>query len=234
MDVRCVAPVSRELLYLGTADARLLRWSSGALGAVAGFDDAPGRHRWYTPWGGPPDCRSIDTDGSRLLVNVHVGGILRSEDAGVSWTATIDLDVDVHQVKQIGGRILAATGVSGLAVSDDGGQTWSYRVDGLHGSYARAVAVVGGTVLLASSTGPFTREAALYRRPLDGGGPFERCAGGLPERFDGNVDTHWVDAHVDVAAVVTPGGQVYVSDDEGRTWALLAREVAAPRAVVVD
>src|SRR5437763_19482 len=65
-------------LLRGTRKARLLRiGENAAVELVGGFDRAPGRDGWYTPWGGPPDTRSISEDRQSVFVNVHVGGVLR-------------------------------------------------------------------------------------------------------------------------------------------------------------
>jgi hypothetical protein len=50
------------------------------------------------------------------------------------------------------------------------------------------------------------------------GGPFERCSNGLPEWFDGNVDSAWLDATTGLAAFGTEDGRVFASVDEGRSW----------------
>src|SRR5947209_999783 len=56
-DTRANSP---EGILIGTSRARLLRVTEDArLELVPGFDEAPGRDGWYTPWGGPPDTRSI-------------------------------------------------------------------------------------------------------------------------------------------------------------------------------
>ena len=80
-----------------------------------------------------------------LYVNVHVGGILRSDDDGASWRPTIDIRSDVHEVLAVPGRpalVPAATGV-GAATSEDGGASWSFAHDGLSGRYCRAVTLAG-------------------------------------------------------------------------------------------
>jgi hypothetical protein len=92
----------------------------------------------------------------------------------------------------------------------------------LHATYARAVAVVGDTVVLSASTGPDGRQSALYRRPVTGEGPFERCRNGLPEWFDDNIDTGCLAAHQDTVAAAEPGGGIWRSDDRGVTWSRLA------------
>jgi hypothetical protein len=208
---------------VGTAEAHLVRVASdGATEIVAGFEQAEGRDDWYTPWGGPPDTRSLALapDGT-LFANVHVGGILRSTDGGETWAPTIDVDTDVHQVVAPGGAVLAAS-ACGLGESVDGGVTWDLVTDGLHATYLRAVARAGDDVLVSASTGPGGERSAVYRR-AGGTGPLERCRDGLPEWLTGNVDTGWLAAEGSDAAFATADGTVYASSDAGRTWGVLAR-----------
>lgn len=208
---------------VGTAEAHLVAVSAaGRVAGVDGFEHAPGRDGWYTPWGGPPDVRSLAAaPNGTLYANVHVGGILRSADGGATWQQIVDIDLDVHQVVAGDGVVLAAT-ARGLAVSLDDGRTWSIEDEGLHATYGRAVALAGDTVLLSVSTGPGGQRAAVYRRPLGGGRPFERCHAGLPATFGGNVDTFCLAADADLAALGTPGGRVYASGDAGATWSTVA------------
>src|SRR5512144_134521 len=128
--------------FVGSSEAHLFRLDGGGLETVTSFDGAEGRGSWYTPWGGPPDTRSLSEWDGSVYVNVHVGGILRTDDRGASWQPTIDIDADVHQVTTSEGRVLAAC-AGGLAVSTDGGSAWTVRNDGLVASYARAVTVCG-------------------------------------------------------------------------------------------
>lgn len=214
--VTCVAATAAGALA-GTAGAHLVDVADGHVVPVTSFDAAPTRSGWHTPWGGPPDVRSIAVAGdATTYVNVHVGGILRHDDDG--WHPTIDLHTDVHQVVTVDGRVLAALGAGGLAVSDDRGATWHRRTDGLHATYCRAVAVADDTIVLSASDGPSGHRAALYRSPLDHEAPFERCVDGLPEWFDSNIDTHTLMA---IGAEVFAGthlGTVYRSPDAGHTW----------------
>ena len=214
----CVLPSPAGVL-VGTREAHLLRFVDGVVEQVVSFDEAEGRSGWYTPWGGPPDVRSLAAgpDGA-LYGNVHVGGILRSVDGGRTWRPTIDVDSDVHQVVADGDTVLAATAY-GLARSTDGGREWAFLTDGLHAVYSRAVAVAGDTVVISVSRGPGGQESALYRLA---GGAFERCRPGLPEWFDGNVDTGCLAAWGDTVAAGTGDGSVYVSGDGGRTWDVAA------------
>lgn len=230
----CVLPAP-DGAFVGTAEAHLVRVRDGRAERVDPFDTAPGRDAWYTPWGGPPDTRSLsaDADGS-IYANVHVGGILRSDD-GDAWTPTIDIDADVHQVlahPERPGVVLAACAI-GLARSDDRGETWQVTRDGLHGTYLRAVAVAGGTILVTASTGPFSRQAAVYRMDADGTSPFQRCTDGLPEWLPSNIDTYCLTAVGNAAAFGTPDGRVFRSLDGGGTWEETAVGIPPVTAVTI-
>jgi photosystem II stability/assembly factor-like uncharacterized protein len=224
--LRCLA-VAGGTVLAGTAEAHLLRLNAGELRPVEPFDRVEGRDGWYTPWGGPPDVRSVavGADGA-LWVNVHVGGIPTSPDGGRTWRPTIEVDADVHQVlahPDDPGRVLAAS-ARGLADSADAGGTWTYLTEGMHARYCRAVALAGDTVVVSCSTGPGGGRATLYRRPLDApaGTPFERCREGLPEWFPANIDTACLDASGPAVAFGTGAGEVFASADAGVTWERVA------------
>jgi hypothetical protein len=212
----CLAYTDRWLV--GTSEAHLFEVVDGALDRLESFDQVAGRDDWYTPWGGPPDTRSFSEWDDDVYVNVHVGGIVRTDDGGATWSPTIDIDADVHQVTTTEGMVLAAC-AGGLATSTDRGASWTYRTDGLEHRYSRAVSVWNETVLVTASRGPRGGEAGVYRAPL-AGGPFERCRTGLPEWFEDNIDSHCLDAPPEgpLAVFGTNDGHVYRSDDEGAAW----------------
>jgi hypothetical protein len=216
----CIAMT--DAIHVGTAEAHLFRLTGDTLERVSSFDAVEGRETWYTPWGGPPDTRSLSEWGRDVYVNVHVGGIARTSDGGASWTPTIDIDADVHQVATAEGLVLAA-GARGLSVSTDRGSTWSLRADGLEARYSRAVVVCGDRLLVSASSGPRGGHAGVYRAGLTDGA-FRRCRAGLPEWFDDNIDTYCLDAMNDgsYAAFGTTDGRVYGSEDRGQTWTHLA------------
>jgi hypothetical protein len=227
----CVAMT--DAIHIGTSEAHLLRLDAASLARVESFDAAEGRDSWYTPWGGPPATRSISEWGEDVYVNVHVGGILRKSDAGESWTPTIDIDADVHQVATAEGLVLAA-GARGLSASGDRGSTWSLRADGLERSYCRAVVVCGDGLLVSASDGPRGGHAGVYRAGLTTG-RFDRCRDGLPEWFDDNIDTYCLDALNDgsYAAFGTADGRVYGSSDAGKSWTHLASTSGTVQTVLV-
>jgi hypothetical protein len=230
LDVECVVASDAGVL-VGTDEAHLL-WLDGAdLERVDSFDRVEGREKWYTPWGGPPAVRSMAVDlAGRLHANVHVGGIPRSTDGGLTWEPTIDVDADVHQVIAHPERpdIVLAAGAVGLCVSEDGGSTWRIERDGLHSTYARAVAVADNSILVTASDGPRGGRASVYRTTLAAGSRLEKCTSELREWFDGNIDTGWLAASGSTCAFATADGRLFVSEDAAETW----REVASalPRA----
>lgn len=215
---RCLLPLADGVL-VGTANARLALMRSGAVEMVASFDDAKGRDGWYTPWGGPPDTRSLSggPDGA-LFANVHVGGILRADTPEGSWEPTIDIDADVHQVLADpgeAGHVVAATAL-GLAESLDAGGTWRFTTEGLHASYARAVVLDGKVLFMSASNGPRGARAALYRR-AQGEDTFHKITDGLPEWFDRNIDSHHLAASNGLV-VFGADGRLFISEDGGGSW----------------
>lgn len=232
-------------VLVGTAGAHLARLRGpvdlvdGQLQLDEDFDALEERAAWCTPWGGPPDTRSIAVDrvAGATLVNIHVGGVARQADGG-AWRALVDIDVDVHQIVVApDGSYLVATGAAGFGRSTDGGTTWRWDADGMHGSYCRAVTVTGDGehVLVSASTGPFGGPAAgaIYRRPLASTGDWER----VTPMVDGNVDTGWLAGEREgdgkTAVFVTEAGDVFTSADAGATWEPSPRPPAPVNAVVL-
>lgn len=245
-ELTCVLPTP-DHLFLGTEEAHLYRVgldggqnthpetskrSEGEM--LQGFENAESRSEWFTPWGGPPAVRSFACDGaSTVFVNVHVGGILRSDDWGETFRQIIDINTDVHEVTYHPetSALFASTG-RGFAV--DSGNGWEMTCDGLHGCYMRAVAVADGTLIASASNGPHGDKGAVYRRPVKSRGAFEKCTDGLPEWFGGNVDTAAVSAAGSVVAVGAPRGAVYVSTDAGTEWECVRSGLPSIHAVLAE
>lgn len=240
----CIALGDRT--YVGTDDARLLCvGDDGTLAQIRGFDAVDGRAAWYAGsvvvdgrrMGPPLGVRSMSgtPDGATLLVNVHVGGIPRSKDGGVTWHPTIDIDADVHEVRVHPSRpdIVMAAAAVGLCSSRDGGATWRIEHEGLHARYCSAVAFVGDDVLVAASSDHFAAQGAIYRRRVDGDGELRAVSGGLPAWLDGIVDTGCIATQGSVVAVGDQSGNLYTSADSGQTWFHQARGLPSPSSIVV-
>jgi hypothetical protein len=252
-DLACCVAVG-DAIYVGTDDAHVLRVSAaGEIEQLRGFDAVAGRDKWYAGSAivdgkrvGPPlGIRSITatSDGAVLLANVHVGGIPRSVDGGITWQPTIDIDSDVHEVRAHPtrpGAVVAAAAV-GLCTSSDGGATWVVENAGLHPSHCYAVAFAGDDVLVSAAESPFAPKGAIYRRApdqqideqMDEHGPLVKVAGGLPAWLDGKADTHCIAVHGSAVAIADWGGNLYVSADTGRTWSRQADGMPPPSSVLI-
>lgn len=235
----------RDVIYVGTDDARLLRVSAnGKVDQLSGFDAVAGRDRWYAGSAlingqlvGPPlGIRSITatSDGTVLLANVHVGGIPRSMDGGVTWQPTIDVDSDVHEVcaHPIHPGIVIAAAAIGLCISRDSGATWTVEQEGLHASYCSAVAFSGSDILVSASADHFATQGAVYRRPMDEHGPLVPVSG-LPRWIDGIADTGCIATRASALAVADKAGNLYVSADTGSTWSRCANGLPTTSSVLI-
>lgn len=222
-------------VVVGASEARLFRLKGEELALDEAFMTAEGRDSWHTPWGGPPDVRSMDVDDDgTVYLNVHVGGVLRSRDGRV-WQPTMDISADVHQVvarRGHPGTAYAASAI-GLGITTNGAESWSFEMAGLHASYCRAVAVGDDYLLISASQGPGGRKAAVFRRPIDLSTPFEQCRVGLPEWFPTNIDTFRLAARGRVAAVGSSDGSVYSSEDGGDTWTVAAEGLPGIHCVLI-
>jgi hypothetical protein len=228
-DGQSLAVLPDGTVVVGRTGARLtLVGLHGEAHDVPAFQTVPGRDRWENPAGPTPDTRTMAVGMKRWWVNVHVGGVWWSEDAGGTWHGAVEPEADVHEVRAgTDGRVAVAAAV-GFGWSEDDGESWSWTTDGLHATYLRAAALDGDTAFVSASDGPFTRSAAVYCSRL--GSTFVRCEGGLPERFDSNVDSGHLDAAGGRVALGF-GDHVYVSEDKGHTWhvALVSEQVTALR-----
>jgi hypothetical protein len=229
-ELSCCVPIG-DVVFLGTDDARILRVDpDGTQQILTGFDAVPGRDRWYAGaaivdgklMGPPLGIRSMAAtcDGAVLLANVHVGGIPRSTDSGLTWRPTIDIDSDVHQVCAHPARpdIVIAAAAVGLCVSRDAGTTWTVEQQGLHAHHCSAVAFGRNDIFVSASTDPFAKQGAVYRRPIDDDGPLQPLGGGMPQWLDGKADTDCIATKDGIVALIDQSGCLYVSDDDGASW----------------
>lgn len=122
-----------DKVYVGTDDAQILRLNEhDELERIDSFDSIEGRETWYAGTAmldgkevGPPlGVRSLSgAERGRLFANVHVGGMPRSEDGGATWTPTIDVNLDAHDVRvsPYNRDIIVAATAFGLCMCWDGG-----------------------------------------------------------------------------------------------------------------
>ncbi len=239
-ELSCCAPIG-DVIFVGTDDARILRVDpDGAQQILTGFDTVAGREKWYAGaavvdgklMGPPLGIRSMAAtcDGTVLLANVHVGGVPRSTDSGLTWRPTIDIDSDVHQVCAHPDRpdVVIAAAAAGLCISRDAGTTWTIERQGLHAHYCSAVAFGRDVIFVAASTGHFATQGAVYRRPIDGNGSLQPLGEGMPKWIDGIADTNCIATRNSMAAVIDRSGRLYVSHDDGASWSCPVDRLTVP------
>jgi photosystem II stability/assembly factor-like uncharacterized protein len=165
-------------------------------------------------------------DAGLLLAGIELGGLMRSEDGGQTWSDhRPGAQRDVHSLAwhpRVPGQAYEAGG-GGAAWSNDGGETWRPADDGRDRHYCWAVAVDPDDPecwYVSASTGPFaahgrrSAEAYLYRRigeepwkPLDGelSGPLASMPYALAF-VDGRLFAGFAN------------GTLFASDDRGNSW----------------
>jgi len=237
----CVVELAGRL-FIGAADARLFVMPADGSAAerIASFDAVPAREGWDTPWGGPPDVRSlavIPQPDPAIYADIHVGGIVRSSDLGATWTqAPGILHRDVHRVSTHPDRpdmVLAAT-ARGCFISHDRGESWEQHLQPFEPRrYQRCVIADSADpdlLLCTASLGPHPRgdrgcEAMLFRS-ADGGVSWADAMEGLPGPLHYNINTHMLDAAPDRAGVFAFHDDLqslYLTENGARSWTRVAR-----------
>lgn len=237
----CLAELAGRL-FIGAADARLfvMPAEGGPAERIASFDAVPTRDGWDTPWGGPPDVRSlaiIAEPAPAIYADIHVGGIVRSFDLGATWSqAPGSLHRDVHRVSTHPDRpdtVLAAT-ARGCFISHDRGESWEQHLEPFEPRrYQRCVIADPADpdlLLCTASLGPHPQgesgcEAMVFRSS-DGGATWAEAMEGLPGPLHYNINTHMLDAAPDRAGVFAFHDDLqslYLSRDGARSWQLIAR-----------
>jgi photosystem II stability/assembly factor-like uncharacterized protein len=165
-------------------------------------------------------------DAQLLLVGIELGGLMRSTDAGATWSDHRPAaQRDVHALAwhpTMPGRAYEAGG-GGAAWSQDGGATWRAADSGRDRHYTWGLSVDPDDPdcwYLSASYGPrqahsaANAEAAIYR--WRGTGPWRRLGGGLPDPL---TSMPYALAHA--AGQLYAGladGRLFTSSDHGDSW----------------
>lgn len=226
--LQSITCVDGTLFAGGMDEATVLRIAcSGQVERLLAFDRVQGRGEWFA--GGPPlGVRSLTAtaDGLALLAAVHVGGIPLSFDKGESWTPTIPIMFDVHEVQAHpeSPNLVAAAAAVGLCLSQDAGRTWKVFTQGLELTNSLAVAVLPHEVLFSIQDGPFAKRSQVWRWPI-GSEHLEQVRDGLPLWLDGKVDTAHIAANGQRAAVADGAGNLWFSTEGSHQWQRITSEL---------
>ncbi|MGB9987542.1 WD40/YVTN/BNR-like repeat-containing protein [Salarchaeum japonicum] len=157
----CVTP---EFVFAGTEPSRVYRSRDGTTWTeCTGLTALDSSGEWSFP--PRPDTHHVrwiqSVPGSELLyVAVEAGALVRTPDAGESWTDRVsEHPFDTHTMAVPASnpeRAYAAAG-DGFYVTPDGGESWMPRESGLSKTYCWSVAVRdddGNALAVSSANGP--------------------------------------------------------------------------------
>lgn len=222
-----IASIHGQIFAGSTEEAVMVSiTSNNEVKRVVGFDNVPGRSAWFG--NGPPlHVRAVTgtADGSAIMAAVHVGGIPRSNDGGETWSPTIPVEFDVHEVRNHPSLpIVAAATAVGLCVSKDDGRNWNVIAEGLEVTDSLAVAVLAEEVLFSIQDGPFADRSQIWRWQVNGQ-HLEQVRQGLPQWLKGKVDTGHIAANRGQAAIVDQGGDLWLSRVGSIAWDRIATDL---------
>jgi photosystem II stability/assembly factor-like uncharacterized protein len=212
-------------VYAGTKSPPLIYRTQGD-GAnweeLSGFRRVRGRWLWVSPAEPPFTAYVIalaisPSDPNVVLAGVELGAVLRSADAGRTWSNHRQgAGRDCHQLRfhpRTSDWAYQAHG-GGPAVSRDAGQTWKQPKQGLDRRYCINIAAdperpeiwyaVVAPVLKAHSA---DSQAVVVRST--GGATWQKLGGGLPDTFDR--------LPLLASDPVAPG-QLYLASGHGEVW----------------
>ncbi len=165
-------------------------------------------------------------DAGLLLAGIELGGLMRSEDGGATWSDhRPGAQRDVHALAwhpSAPDRAYEAAG-GGAAWSFDGGRSWRPADEGRDRHYTWALAVASEDPdcwFVSASTGPLQAhsgrpaEACVYR--WRGDGPWQALDGGLGRPLD--AMPYALAARDDGLFLGLADGRLFASGDHGERW----------------
>lgn len=223
------------LLWAGTEPSRLFfsedggnRWQERE-----GLQNLPSKPTWSfppRPW--THHVRWIEPDANDadlIFVGIELGGVMRSEDGGVTWAdRKPNSQFDCHTLRthaDAPGLLYEAAG-GGFVQSEDGGLTWQRRDEGMDHHYVYGLAVDSGdprTLIASASYGARgahsnddRADSHLYRR--SGDGAWQEVREGLPDAQGTRVYILAADPGRAGVFYAATGSALYTSTDTGLSW----------------
>lgn len=212
--------------------------------------NAPGREKWFGGGNDAPGIHSIcidPADADRLVIGVSCGGVWASDDAGKSWVCRTDgmfaaymppeqrgdpAVQDPHRVVQCGARTdtLWAQHHNGIFRSTDRGRRWREVKTAKPSSFGFPVVVhpkdpdrAWFVPAIKDQQRIPVQGAVVVSRTTDGGKSFRVMRRGLPQKnaYD-LVYRHAlaIDGAGDWLAMGSTSGHLWLSADQGESWAM--------------
>ena len=238
---RCIAPDPLEpgAILAGTEPARIFRSRDGGetWRELSGITRIAGHEKWFLPYSpragalrnvyAPPDR------AGRLFASVEVGGLLRSDDGGETWTCqSVIEDEDIHHITghpDVPDLLYASLGYAsltyqgrdddrrrfgGIARSRDGGLTWQK----LETDYTRATLIPPSRPdLVVAGPAPNVGQDGRIVVSSDGGDTWESASDGLATPMPDMVEL-FVAAPDDTVWAITSGGRLFCSTPGEWSW----------------
>jgi hypothetical protein len=242
-------------VYAGVEPSALFMSDDGgeSFQLVRGLWDHPHRPNWGAGFGGQAIHTVLPhpSDGAAMLVAMSAGGVYRTADCGVTWTADNqgikayflpdpwpEYGQCVHKVARDAANPdrLYAQNHHGVYRSDDGGHTWQSIADGLPADFGfgmvahphRGDVIYNFPIKADGMRFPPDALCRIYRSQ-DAGQTWEALSKGLPDGpYYGVVLRDAICADDAATAGVyfgTRTGDVFGSRDEGDSWSLITSEL---------
>jgi hypothetical protein len=241
-----VSPVDGAV-YAGTEPSKLFvsRDQARSWSELTALQQIPSRPTWSfppRPW--TSHVRAIAPspfNAQLLLVGIELGGVMRSEDGGVTWSDhPPGAQKDVHALAwhpRVPGRAYEAGG-GGAAWSRDAGLTWQAADGGRDRHYSWGLALEPDDAdywYISANPGPGMahdgrRNAEAYVYRWCGGGPWHPLGDGLPQPLDSFPYALAADSQN--LFVGLGDGRVYWSKNRGDGWEQLIIHGEAPRRIL--
>jgi hypothetical protein len=245
------SPTEPGVVYAGTKPAFVFVSRDGG----ASWQELEGFRRVKRPfWFSPAEKPYIayahaialsPTDPNKIVVGIEAGATVCSRDGGKTWQGhrrgslrdchTLTFHATQEWVYEGGGSD------GGAAYSRDGGQTWKQHKVGLDRHYGWAVAADPAQPELwyvSVSPGPYKAhvpgkaEAYIFRS--EGGAPWEKLSGGLPQPLDNMPYALLTDPNAPghlYAGLIN--GDVWHSTNHGDSWERMSLNLGALRGSLV-
>ena len=260
-------PEQSNVLYCGVEPAALFesRDAGETWSLVRGLFDHPHRHRWM-PGNGGLALHTImldPTDNQRMYVGISAGGVYRTDDGGITWTAQNrgiramflpnkypEFGQCVHKIVLHPARPerLFLQNHWGLYRSDDYGENWSDIANGVPSDFGFAMVMNPKNpdcvyvVPVESDEFRCTCDGRLrVYRTRNAGASWEPLVRGLPQKAAHETvlrDAMTVDSYDSPGIYFgTRSGKLFGSSDEGKTWQRILEglpPVVCIRAAIVE